>query len=71
MTTLGMKEAEMKEIASFIIEVLRNAKFSSDAINDSRMKASCYLEEKTKNKIKAQIQELLKKFPLYPEIVIE
>lgn len=71
MTTLGMKEAEMKEIASFIIEVLKNAKFSSDATNDSRMKASCYLEENTKTKIKAQIQELLKKFPLYPEIVIE
>jgi hypothetical protein len=51
--------------------VLKNAKFSSDATNDSRMKAPCYLEEKTKNKIKAQIQELLKKFPLYPEIVIE
>jgi glycine hydroxymethyltransferase len=47
-TTRGMKETEVKKIAGWIVEVLKN-------IND----------ETTINKVKAQVLDLCKQFPVY------
>jgi glycine hydroxymethyltransferase len=51
LTTRGMKEGEMSEIAKMIVKVL-------DAPNDESVKAG----------VKAEVLELCKKFPLYPEL---
>jgi glycine hydroxymethyltransferase len=51
LTTRGMKEGEMKEIAALMVKVL-------DAPNDESVKAG----------VKAQVHEMCKRFPLYPEL---
>jgi len=51
LTTRGMKEGEMKEVARMIVKVL-------DSPNDESVKAG----------VRAEVLELCKKFPLYPEL---
>lgn len=50
LTTRGMKESEMKEIASMIVKVLEN-----------------FNDEEIKRKVRGQVQELCKEFPIYKE----
>lgn len=64
-TTLGMKEVEMHEIASIIIDLLRQARPSSESRSKAEI-APQYLataEEK--------VSDLLSRFPLYPEVMID
>ncbi len=63
LTTLGMQEEEMKEIVQLILQVLKNG-----VVTEGGKEA--YLDNHIGVKIREKVQELLHKFPLYPEIKI-
>ncbi|HLB53156.1 MAG TPA: glycine hydroxymethyltransferase [Chlamydiales bacterium] len=67
-TTLGMKEKEMEEIAAIIIALLRAARPAMENGAPSRSKAE--VEPQVLEKAKGRIADLLSHFPLYPELVI-
>lgn len=70
LTTLGMKEPEMKAIATMIIELLKNTK--PDEVEGVPVnKAPPMVSPKNLKKIQEQVADLLKHFPLYPEVVID
>ncbi len=70
LTTLGMKEEQMKEIGAWIVKLLkatRPGKDAKEAISNSKIEiVPAVLEEVRKN-----VTGLLKQFPLYPEIIID
>ncbi len=73
-TTLGMGEAEMKEIASIIALVLKNAKPRIIAKGEkagekskNRAEAPCEIMDEARERVKA----LLSRFVLYPELDLE
>lgn len=73
-TTLGMKEDEMKEIASIIANVLKNAHpvkltKGEKAGQLSKNKAKC--PQEVMDDARNRVKNLLKKFVLYPEIDFE
>lgn len=71
MTTLGMKVDEMKEIAAIIDELLKEAKpnIVEKTGAPSREKAS--VSDQAMRRAQMRVAELLKKFPLYPELLID
>lgn len=70
-TTLGMKQPEMKEIASIIVSLLKEAKPSADEKTGGLSRAKAYVSSTVLNHAHERISDLLKHFPLYPELVIE
>lgn len=70
LTTLGMGTSEMKEIAGIISEVLQNSKPSIVEKTGLPSKAKVAIDQKILEKSKLRVKELLKSFPLYPEIVM-
>jgi glycine hydroxymethyltransferase len=65
LTTLGMKEGEMKEIASIIIDVLKHTKPDPDS------RGKCFIDPSVVDKSCIRVKDLLSKFPLYPEIKLD
>ncbi len=67
-TTLGMKEKEMKIIAGWVAEILKNTKavFSEKEGGLSRAKAET--DAKVCARVYGEIKTLLEQFPLYPEL---
>ncbi|NGX30821.1 MAG: Serine hydroxymethyltransferase [Chlamydiae bacterium] len=65
LTTLGMKEIEMAHIARLMYEVLKNTK------PVEKSKAKFETDARIKEKVHAEIKELLTKHPLYPEIILD
>ena len=63
-TTLGMKEKEMKILASVITDLLKNARAKDT-------KDTAVIDKNILQKNQAIIKNLLNSFPLYPEIVID
>ncbi|HSX26101.1 MAG TPA: glycine hydroxymethyltransferase [Chlamydiales bacterium] len=70
-TTLGMKQPEMKQIASIIYNLLLGAKPLKDEKTGLPSKAKAHVEPKVMQRAQAQVTELLKGFPLYPELVVD
>lgn len=70
-TTLGMKEGEMGVIAEVIADVITNIKPSLVESTGKSSKANYDLDPKVIERSTGRVKELLKQFPLYPEIVIE
>lgn len=73
-TTLGMGQNEMKQIASIIAVVLKNSKpklltKGENAGKLSKNKAECH--EEVIREANLRVRELLKKFPLYPELDLD
>lgn len=62
LTSLGMKEQQMEEIANLISTVLKNTKPSG--------KAKYILNDEIKNDVVGRVGKLLSEFELYPEIDI-
>ncbi len=62
LTTLGMKEAEMKEIATWITELLKETRPAEGS------RAKIVIEPKVLERVKKGIHSLLHRFPLYPEL---
>lgn len=69
-TTLGMKEAEMKIIADVIYDILKNAKSSKNSTNLEISRANAQVDDKILSQNKNKIKSLLDKFMLYPDLVI-
>jgi len=69
LTTRGMKEGEMIEIVDIICHLLSSAKASFDLESEKRSKAKVDIDEKIVVKTKNELQKLLARFPLYPEII--
>jgi len=69
LTTLGMKEKEMEEIAAMIADLLASCKPKEEVGVASR--ALVEIEPRKLAVIQKQVQDLLCRFPLYPEVVIE
>ena len=63
-TTLGMKQPEMSEIASIIALVIKNT-----VPLDSKAKYS--LDEAVRDSARGRVRKLLEDFPLYPEIDVD
>ncbi len=61
-TTLGMKELQMAEISSMIYDILSSAKANPDS------KAKIEIPPQVMEKTRDAVAELLKQFPLYPEL---
>jgi glycine hydroxymethyltransferase len=68
LTTLGMKEAEMKQIGTLIVKLLKATKPIKDSKGMSRAKVE--IAPAVLDAIRKEVTQLLKKFPLYPEITI-
>ncbi|MGF1451713.1 MAG: glycine hydroxymethyltransferase [Opitutales bacterium] len=66
-TSLGMGEKEMHDIARIATEVCRNTK-PGTLKSGKPSRAKFELEESVRASAIAQVQDLLKKFPLYPEL---
>lgn len=64
-TTLGMKEAQMKEIGIILATFLRKVKPQEGS------KAKVLIDPKALSEAKDGVQALLKQFPLYPELIID
>lgn len=65
-TTLGMKEPEMLEIAECIIELLQNTQPASEEKGPSRAKA--HIDPGALARVQKRVDSLLKAYPLYPEL---
>jgi glycine hydroxymethyltransferase len=70
MTTLGMKQPEMREIADAIVELLQNTKPAPDEKGGlSRTKFE--IDRKVLTNVQKTVATLLSSYPLYPELVID
>jgi len=69
-TTLGMKENEMREIANIIFNVLKNTKAAIDPQTNLPSKNLGEVEPKVLMECRNQVKKLLDKFKLYAEIEI-
>ena len=71
LTTLGMKEKEMKLIANWIHALLENTKPAPAEKGEGLSRAKVEIEPHILNQVKEDVAALLKTFPLYPELDID
>lgn len=69
LTTLGMKESEMEDIGKLIVDVLTHTK-PGVAEKGKPSKANIIFENSALERSREQAMNLLKRFPLYPEIAM-
>ena len=67
-TTLGMKQSQMKEIASIIYDLLKEAKPAIDEKTGGPSKTKAHVPPSVMQKAQTRVADLLKGFPLYPEL---
>lgn len=70
-TTLGMKQPEMREIASIICDLLREVKPAIDEKTGAPSKAKVLVAPSIMLRAQARVADVLKGFPLYPELIID
>ncbi len=70
LTTLGMKEDEMQIVAEVIYDVLKNAKPSINSKTNELSKAKVSIDPFVLTENQNEIKNLLKRFKLYPELVV-
>lgn len=71
LTTLGMKENEMKLIGAWIVQLLKATKPAQDEKKGGMSRAKVEIVSSVLETVRREISELLKRFPLYPEIIID
>lgn len=71
LTTLGMKEPEMKIVAEVIADLLKHAKPAMNEKTGKPSLAHVDIEPKALEKAKKRVKELLQNFPLYPELILD
>lgn len=69
-TTLGMGKDEMRMIAKIIYDVLKNSKGKNNQ-NEKISKSEAVIEPNVLKKNQEMVKELLSRFLLYPEIIID
>jgi glycine hydroxymethyltransferase len=67
-TSLGMKEAEMGEIAALIAELLFATKPAPAESGKAPSRAQMLIDPLVLKQVQARVEELLSRFPLYPEL---
>ncbi len=70
-TTLGMKAPQMKEIASIIYDLLREAKPADDPKTGGLSRAKTHVPPRAIDRARARAADVLREFPLYPELMID
>jgi glycine hydroxymethyltransferase len=70
-TTLGMKPAQMREIASIVFDLLKEAAPEIVEKTGQPSKAKARVEARVMHRAQGRVAEVLKEFPLYPELVVE
>lgn len=71
LTTLGMGKEEMHEIADIIVDVLSATRPGTVAKTGQPSRANGITDSVALDTAKGRVAQLLRKFPLYPEIEIE
>jgi glycine hydroxymethyltransferase len=71
LTTLGMKEKEMDQIAEMMVTLLKGARLVPFQDESERKKAAPEVDATLLHETQLQVKKLLHQFPLYPEIDIE
>lgn len=71
LTTLGMKEPEMVEVADLIIELLSASSAVIAEDTKEKSKAKVHVNPSVLSSVQHRVLALLQKFPLYPEIMID
>lgn len=69
-TTLGMQVAEMEKIAEIITELLKKTAPGVDEKTKGASRAKVEVDPKALEKAKKEVADILKNFPLYPELTI-
>lgn len=70
-TTLGMGKEEMREIASVLFDLLKEAQPVRDEKTQMPSRSRASVDKKAMHKAQGRVADLLKNFPLYPELVIK
>jgi glycine hydroxymethyltransferase len=70
-TTLGMKPAEMKEIGSIIYHLLKDAKGEILDKSGEPSKSKAVVPPASLHHAQKNVAEIMQRFPLYPELVID
>lgn len=68
LTTLGMKEEEMRLIAQWMCAFLRNCRAATVQKTGKLSLGKVIMDDRALEKIRVQVKELLETFPLYPEL---
>lgn len=71
MTTLGMGQTEMREIADIIIDVLSHTTPAILETTGLVSKAACTVAPEILKRSQMRVKELLSHYPLYPEIILD
>lgn len=71
LTTLGMGADEMNEIADITVDILSNTKPTINSKTGQPSKAQSQTDSAILEKSQQRVAALLKRYPLYPEIIIE
>jgi len=70
MTTLGMGPAEMEEIADMIVDVLQHTEAAGTS-GDGKSLSQFILHPDVQERVTLKVFNLLKRFPLYPELILD
>jgi glycine hydroxymethyltransferase len=70
LTTLGMKENEMREIAQLMVELLKASKPALTEKPGEHSRAKVNIDPGVLSKVREEVAEMLNRFPLYPEIIL-
>lgn len=71
MTTLGMKEPEMKAIALMIDDLLKGCKAAHSEKLQGKSRTLVDIDPQVLKRVQLQVKELLEQFPLYPDLIVE
>jgi glycine hydroxymethyltransferase len=71
LTTLGMKENEMRLIAKLIFKILKNTSSSIIKSTNEKSLTNAIVKENILNEVKEEIKKLLGQFVLYPDLLID
>ncbi|NDD57977.1 MAG: glycine hydroxymethyltransferase [Chlamydiae bacterium] len=71
LTTLGMQEEQMYQLADMIYEVLSATTAGVDEKTGSRSRSKVHVDAKVLQGVQEKALALLRRFPLYPEILID
>ncbi len=71
LTTLGMKEEQMREIGKLIIHVLKHTKLQHATGVHETQKATAHVDHQAVVRAEGQVKDLLSAFPVYPELTLD
>ncbi|MGR3973874.1 MAG: glycine hydroxymethyltransferase [Candidatus Rhabdochlamydia sp.] len=71
LTTLGMKEGEMELIASWIVKLLKGSAPDFDSKTGGMSRAKVTVNPLVLQTVREEMGHLMKRFPLYPEVIID